>query len=114
MLGTYLLIGHLVILLEAALMIFGSIGAFLGGIEMIIAGILMVTIWSVMTALAIYSLQLSLPVFQDSSASSTVAVNWANYFFLWSGYISGLTGFGLGFLAFASCGPLYVPPYYHW
>jgi hypothetical protein len=114
MLGTYLFAAHGVLLLEGALLLGGSVGAFLGGTEMIASGILVTVLWLAMGVFTLISLPVTYRVFQNASADPTAALWWANRLLVGGALLSALTGMGLGFLAFASCGPLFVAPLYHW
>src|SRR6185295_6182014 len=110
----FVLVGNAVFLLQAALLFGASFGAFLGETPMIVSGILAMALWGTHAGLMIYATTLAVRGMRGDDAKGIEAQKWCSALYLAAGILSVVTGLGLGFGAFASCGPLYLAPLYHW
>lgn len=113
-LGIFLLVAHLVILLEGALLAAGSIGAFFGATYMVAAGIVTLLLWLPFMGFTIYSIRFARGIMAGEEDRLDSALAWASWLLLLAAFLSFTSGLLLGFLSFASCGPLFVPSMYHW
>ncbi len=100
-------------LLLASILIFGSIGGFLGGGHMIVSALLVILLWGGFAGLMVNSVRLA-NALANGTGDQTQALKWANWLFIILIALSAFTGLGLAFLSFVGCGPLYVPSLYHW
>jgi hypothetical protein len=113
-LGILLLAAHLTFLTLGALLLGGSIGAFLGETPMIVSGVLTMVLWGAYAGCAVYAVTRAAALIRGDAEACEAALAWSNGLFLAVAVVSALTGLPLAFGAFASCGPLWVSPLYHW
>src|SRR5689334_5979788 len=107
-LGVTLLVSGLVFLLEAALLFGASFGAFLGATPMIVSGVLAMLLWGAFGGLQIYGVTLVAAALRGREDRLESALLWSRGLALAAALLSVVTGLGLAFGAFASCGPLYL------
>jgi len=81
---------------------------------MVVSGVLAMLLWGVFAGLQIYGLTLAAAVFRGADERLESALWWSRALMLSAALLSVVTGLGLAFGAFASCGPLYLAGLYHW
>ena len=112
--GVFLLIAHVVILLEGALLITASIAAFTGATPMVVSGIVTLVLWLPFLAFTIRSIRFTPALLSGNGEQAESALTWASWILILAAFLSFASGLLLAFLAFASCGPLFVSPLFHW
>lgn len=112
--AAFVLIANGVFLLEGALLFGASFGAFLGEGPMIASGVLAMALWGTLCGFLIYATTLAVGGMRGDADKEARARTWSSALYLCAAFLSVGTGLGLGFGAFASCGPLFLAPFYHW
>ena len=112
--GVFLLIAHIVVLLEGALLVAGSIAAFTGATYMVVSGVLTLLLWLPFLAFTIRSIRFTPALLSGNGERADSALHWASWILILAAFLSFTSGLALAFLAFASCGPLFVSSLYHW
>jgi hypothetical protein len=112
--GVFLLVAHILILLEGALLVVGSIAAFTGATFMVVSGILTLILWLPFVAFTIRSIRFTPALLSGNGERPDSALSWASWILILAAFLSFTSGLPLAFLAFASCGPLFVSSLDHW
>jgi hypothetical protein len=112
--GVFLLVAHIVVLLEGAILVVGSIAAFTGATNMVVSGILTLILWLPFLAFTIRSIRFTPALLSGNGERADAALAWASWILLLAAFLSFTSGLLLAFLAFASCGPLFVSSLDHW
>jgi hypothetical protein len=113
-LGRTLIVFHVTILVLATIILIGAIACFWGESYMIISGLVALLGWLLVVGFTIKALWFAVGMARDNTEDRDDGIWWANATFLLLIILSPLTGLGLGFGAFAACGPLWVANLFHW
>src|SRR5262245_14484903 len=113
-LGGVVLGANLTFQLIAAVLFGASFAGFTGGTFMIVAAVLAILLWGGFAGFMVRGIMHAAAVVAGRSERLDACLRWAHYLYLVATILTPLTGLGLGFLAFASCGPLWLSGLYHW
>lgn len=112
--GRFALLALIVCLIFAALMIGLSVAGFWGGGWMIATAVVAILAWGTFFGLGIHGLVLASSVMRLQGAALYDCLAWTRALFLTAAILSAVGAFVFGFGAFASCGPTWLSPAYHW
>ncbi|MGE3163320.1 MAG: peptidoglycan DD-metalloendopeptidase family protein [Planctomycetota bacterium] len=112
--GRFAMIVLIVFLIFAALLIGLSVAGFWGGGLMIATAIVAILAWGAFFGLSVRALVLASAVVRSQGAALYDCLAWTRALFLTTAILSVVTAFVFGFGAFATCGPTWLAPAYHW